>query len=83
MKNIYFLAMKKQNFYNTFEETIEHRKYEGVKNPRYPKLRSWKLSHFKEFVRNMVGFHFERGSRRCIKPILEKYQSVKDQTLFQ
>ena len=28
----------------------------------------------------MVGFNFDTGGRRCIRPILEKYQAGKDRS---
>ena len=30
----------------------------------------------------MVGFTFDNGGRRCIRPILEKYQSGKESIMF-
>ena len=30
----------------------------------------------------MVGFTFDTGGRRCIRPILEKYQSGKESRMF-
>ena len=38
--------------------------------------------YFKPFrTFSMVGFNFDHGGRRCIRPILEKYQSGKSKDI--
>ena len=46
----------------------------GVRREAFFKLFLILFETFKVSIREMVGFHFGNGGRRCIRQILEKYQ---------
>ena len=70
--------MKKQNFYNTFEETIEHRKYEGVKNPRYP---NFNQTHFT--VGDEEQFQHSTRDKKKIEDLVDNDTLYKDKVVIE